>query len=161
MIRAREMPLHVGRPEWFNHVSGGSFTFVHRSKEIVAELNDVKILSNVLSETNEDVRIFGHMNPVVKKVAYYLRNGQSLAVVGVLSFDIASKKFKLEPMVMGFSLQSIIDFYEDMYFAATIPRFATFIMAGFGIWLLYKPVKKLINHIISKLPWRRAAQTDQ
>jgi hypothetical protein len=35
------------------------------------------------------------MRPVVKKVEYFLRNGQRMAIVGVLSYDIATKKIQI------------------------------------------------------------------
>lgn len=56
---------------------------------------------------------------------------------------------------MGFSLQSIIDHFEDNYYKATVPRVATIIMAAIGMWLLYRPVKKILSHLLSKLPWRK------
>ena len=44
------------------------------------------------------------MTPVVKKSEYFLKNNQRLALVGALSFDIATRQFKFEPMVMGYSI---------------------------------------------------------
>lgn len=35
------------------------------------------------------------MQPVVKKVAYFIKNRQILSVVGVLSYDFATKKFRI------------------------------------------------------------------
>ena len=50
-IRIRELPIYATKQDYFNHASGGSFRFGYFSKEVIAELNNTKILSSVLSET--------------------------------------------------------------------------------------------------------------
>ena len=47
--------------------------------------------------------MFGHMKPVVKSVELNFKRGINMAIVGALSYDIATRKFKIEPSIMGFN----------------------------------------------------------
>lgn len=78
-----------------------------------------------------------------------------MSLVGALSFDIATKKFKFQPSIMGYSIPEIIEHYDSLYAISTIPRIFTFMLGGIGIYFLWQPIKKIINHIRNYLPWGR------
>jgi uncharacterized membrane protein YuzA (DUF378 family) len=87
-----------------------------------------------------------------------------MALIGVLSYDIVSKKFKIEPQIMGMSLNDIISYYDMEYIINTLPRFVFFIMGMAGAYLIYKPfterMKRLYHKFIDRF-FRRGANARQ
>jgi len=70
-------------------------------------------MSEVLTVYEKQVRKFGHMEPVVKKLQYVFTPKSLVTLVGALYFDIELKKFVFDVSIAGRSLSEIIEYYEN------------------------------------------------